>query len=434
MLICASIIFHSALHTKSTHMSSVVSSPVDRTKNVEGTMHTRKKQENRTGEIEKKLGIILERKTKALTSTDPKRIFFESFYGFRLISRNTIGNYEASAILGTSTIFFFSGVFFKLGKKFMEFGLKNMDEQYVLGWVWSKFVQYMYVYYAGRKTIIDKEEKIYKLGIKLGEYWPLSIFYVYGGFNAIEWGNEKLVLHYLKRLRTVGEVFDNDFPEVQYYRVKTLLYIKFRKMAEVLKVTDEAISITVKTDHKMQLLFIYCFRSIAFSILEDSVEARNNLSEAEKLMGGTQVPIYVVTYLLAISYFEITEFKGQSNIIKNKKKILITSKKLVKSTSKIKSNRTEAYRLQAIVYCLLNKSSKALKNFDRSIKAGKNYSSKLELSRTYFEVGKFLRDPKNKKDRINGMNGTECLLKAKSMFEEMGLEWDLREYEKYMEV
>ena len=39
----------------------------------------------------------------------------------------------------------------------------------------------------------------------------------------------------------------------------------------------------------------------------------------------------------------------------------------------------------------------------------------------------------NKKERINGMNGTECLMKAKSMFEEMNLEWDLKEYEKYME-
>ena len=30
------------------------------------------------------------------------------------------------------------------------------------------------------------------------------------------------------------------------------------------------------------------------------------------------------------------------------------------------------------------------------------------------------------------MNGTECLLKARSMFEEMNLQWDLKEYEKYI--
>jgi len=62
-----------------------------------------------------------------------------------------------------------------------------------------------------------------------------------------------------------------------------------------------------------------------------------------------------------------------------------------------------------------------------------SYGGNLELSRTYFEAGKFLRDPKNKMERINGLNGTECLMKAKSMFEEMNLDWDLQEYEKYME-
>ncbi len=57
-------------------------------------------------------------------------------------------------------------------------------------------------------------------------------------------------------------------------------------------------------------------------------------------------------------------------------------------------------------------------------KAGKNC--------TYFEVGKFLCDPKNKKERISGMNATGCLNKPKLMFEKMNLQWDLEEYEKYM--
>ena len=81
----------------------------------------------------------------------------------------------------------------------------------------------------------------------------------------------------------------------------------------------------------------------------------------------------------------------------------------------------------------MNKPARAFKNFEKSIKAALSFDGNLELSRTYFETGKFLRDPKNNKERINGMNGTEYLMKAKSMFEEMSLQWDLKEYEKYME-
>ena len=96
------------------------------------------------------------------------------------------------------------------------------------------------------------------------------------------------------------------------------------------------------------------------------------------------------------------------------------------------ANLTEAYRLRAAAYWILNSPARAAKNFKKSIEAGTGYCGNLELSRTYFEIGKFLRDPKNKRKRLNGMNGTECLLKARAMFEEMNLQWDLAEYEKYM--
>jgi hypothetical protein len=81
---------------------------------------------------------------------------------------------------------------------------------------------------------------------------------------------------------------------------------------------------------------------------------------------------------------------------------------------------------------MTGKPGKVLKYFKRSTSLSLQFEGNLELSRTYFEAGKFLRDPKNKRDRINSLNGTECLLKAKAMFEEMNLQWDLAEYEKYI--
>jgi len=115
------------------------------------------------------------------------------------------------------------------------------------------------------------------------------------------------------------------------------------------------------------------------------------------------------------------------------KMLLKTTKDLIHYSQKVRKNLTEAYRLRAINFWLLNKPNKALKNFNKSIKTAISFDGNLELSRTYFEAGKFLRDSNNKKERINGMNGTECLIKAKSMFEEMNLQWDLKEHEKYLE-
>jgi len=391
------------------------------------------KHEGEPGEIEKKLVNIMDQKAKALITFDPKRMFFETLYGFRFFSKHKFGNYEAAIIMSHSMAFFYTGILFKLGQRLMEFAAKFLDEQYKLGWLFSKITQCVYIYYGGRKMEDMDEEKVYTLGIQIGEYWPITTFYFHGGLNIIESGNEKLFLHYLQRLMGVSEVFDNSYSLVQYQRLNVFYNLKFRKIEEALKVSEGAINIAKKTDHTLVLFMNYCFRSMAFSIRQDYDEARNNLSEAEKLLKGTRVSVYVITYLLARSYNEIAELKKETTNRSVRKIVLKTTKNLINKSQNIPKNLPEAYRLRAIVFWLLNKPDKALRNFEKSIKVAQSFDGNLELSRTYFETGKFLRDPKNNKERINGMNGTEYLMKAKSMFEEMSLQWDLKEYEKYME-
>ena len=74
----------------------------------------------------------------------------------------------------------------------------------------------------------------------------------------------------------------------------------------------------------------------------------------------------------------------------------------------------------------------AYKAFNKTIKIGEKLKAKLELSRTYFETGKFLSDPKTNYNELNGHSASHYLEKAKSMFEEMDLQWDLEEYRKFV--
>ena len=154
--------------------------------------------------------------------------------------------------------------------------------------------------------------------------------------------------------------------------------------------------------------------------------------EAEKIVKGLKILTSVINFYIAKAWFEIEEYKQSGKKAGAAGQILKTTRKLIKLAKKAKKNLPEAYRLRAIIFWLMIKPNKAIRNFEKSITVGLSYDCNLELSRTYFEAGKFLRDPSNKKERINGMNATEYLMKAKSMFEGMNLEWDLEEYEKYM--
>jgi tetratricopeptide (TPR) repeat protein len=390
------------------------------------------KPEARTSPIDFKIMKINNWKVQCLTSIDPKRVFFESFYSARFMRKKQFGTYEANLILAESSALFFTGMLFKLGQKFAEWGKEFLDEKHILGWLWGKYTHMMYIYYSGIKTGIEDEEKVYKLGIQTGEYWPVSIFYLYCGFNTVEWGNEKQTLYHLKLLTDLSDAFDNIFTFAQYHRLKITYLTKFRKIDEIIKASEEANTFIMKSNNLIVLFMIYSCRAMAFTFQSKLSVARTNLIAAEKLVKILKIPVVVTQYLISMSYIEIAEIAASETHLQKKKTLVKATKQLIKQSQKARANLTEAYRLHAIACWILNKPATAVKNFKRSIEAGTSYGGNLELARTYFETGKFLRDPQNKKERLNGMNGTECLLKAKSMFDEMNLQWDLADYEKYM--
>ena len=55
----------------------------------------------------------------------------------------------------------------------------------------------------------------------------------------------------------------------------------------------------------------------------------------------------------------------------------------------------------------------------------KRLEARPELSRTYFEIGKRLLESKSGFSQLKGIKATEYLDKARVMFEEMDLQWDL---------
>jgi hypothetical protein len=249
----------------------------------------------------------------------------------------------------------------------------------------------------------------------------------------VEKGNEKLTVHFLDRLSQLSEAFENDYTMAQWHRLNALHKIKFRETEKLIDDSEKSLQFAQKTDHRMILFMIYCFRSMAYCFQNKLTEARTNLDEAGKFIKDINIPLVHTHYLIAKSYVEITGFKSEERKNSNGAPMLKTTKGLIKNAKKAKANLTEAYRLRAIVFRLLNKPAKSIKNFKRSVAFGLSYGGNLELSRTYFEAGKFLQDTNNNEIRINGMTGTECLMKARSMFEEMNLEWDLKVYEKYTE-
>lgn len=92
--------------------------------------------------------------------------------------------------------------------------------------------------------------------------------------------------------------------------------------------------------------------------------------------------------------------------------------------------KTESLKLMGVYYWLTGKQRKAMKWWRKAIAEGQCLNDRLELSRTYYEVGKRLLESKSKHKELDGVTADEYLEKARVLFEEMDLQWDLDELEK----
>jgi len=102
----------------------------------------------------------------------------------------------------------------------------------------------------------------------------------------------------------------------------------------------------------------------------------------------------------------------------------------VSSCKKFAFWQIEIYNRMGIYYWLTDKQRKAMKWWSKAIKVGEHLEARLELSRTYSEVGKRLLEPKSKYKSLNEVKAKEYLYRARTMFEDMDLQMDLDELDK----
>ena len=92
--------------------------------------------------------------------------------------------------------------------------------------------------------------------------------------------------------------------------------------------------------------------------------------------------------------------------------------------------RVEYFKLTGHYYWIIGRQKKALEWWHKSMEEGKSLGARADLARTYMELGRRLLEPESKYKEFNGLKAEQYLEKAKAMFQEMDLLWDLDELAK----
>jgi len=406
-------------------------------KSIHFPLITKKKIPN---DVDKQISKIVLYRGQALAYTDTKRMFFDTVIFVKDLfkfdpSKLTNGiEFLASSI----ALFAWSGVSFTISRgiiKYLEENFIFKDPKHSLHF---KSYEKIYNLLIG-KWFPDCDETQIEYGLKYGEIFATSFYLYFEGWINIELGNFKISEQILKKLKEISDVYNYEGARAIFFELNTKMLLKKRKNNDALRVVNECITVLNDLNQEMRTVAYLGYKVVTQILLNNNDGARDTIDEcAGIVLKKGYAPAHYCSYISGVFYSNL--YQLENSIRKNDRKnipgltktTLKTGKEVLKRCKKVAPFRTDAYRLMGKYYWLIDKQKTAIKWWKKSMEEGERLSACPDLSRTYFEIGKSLLEPDSKYKGLNGITAEEYLEKAKTMFEEMDLQWDLDELDKVM--
>ena len=214
--------------------------------------------------------------------------------------------------------------------------------------------------------------------------------------------------------------------------------MKSRRLYDALVEANAGVSFQSKTGRLFTAVYYLGFKAIIQILLKDIDGAQDTLSQTRQLISkiGRIPPFYVNSFLIGQFYFDLYELKrailsdDKPDIAKYRKKAALSGKQALKNSDKSALDRTEIFRLMGTYCWLVGRKNKAIKWWDKSMREADRFGFRIEAARTYMEIGKHLNEDKSRFKKDSETKAEEYLAKARIVFQEMKLQWDLDELDK----
>jgi class 3 adenylate cyclase/tetratricopeptide (TPR) repeat protein len=281
------------------------------------------------------------------------------------------------------------------------------------------------------QTAVDK-------GLRIGEFWHTASYAWVVGTTRVEQGRFEDAEFIVEKLSEMANLYDYEIAGIYSDDLKANLLMKIGRLHDARQVVEALISSESQKGLEEWLLRGLGEKAIIDVMLKNVPEAQNALSHARELAAVRSFipPVYLAPYVLGQLLTGVQELKAEnvsndlSSSSRLRKRCSQNVKAALRNAGKYAPARTWILRLTGTYNWLIGKQRKALKWWDKSIKEGERLGASPDLSRTYFEVGKCLLEPRSKYEQLNGIDAKGYMEKAEILFKEMGLEHDLDDLER----
>ena len=344
-----------------------------------------------------------------------------------------------SIYIESSGLFSFSGVSFKISRKILDYTKNYVSKSNIKSVFFYNFYELLHDFISGNwHKELKYDENLVDRYLKTGEVYQAAAYTVIIALLRIEQGyfNDAEVL--VDKICEIGEIYDNDYARGTKYLVNTKLLLKRRRLYDALNEADTGITFLNRVHQHLYALCVSGIKANIQFLLKDIRGMENSLLQAKELelYEKKVAPFYINNLLLSQFLFdlfmlkEVTSSYDKFKIPQFRKNAYHSGNVVVKNSMKYAANKTEAFKLMGVYYWFVGKQNKAFAWWDKSIQDGELLGALPELAHTYLEVGKRLIEKKSRVRELNSIQAEEFLEKAKILFKELDLAYDLEALDK----
>jgi len=376
---------------------------------------------------------IMYAKARAQTTTDPQRFFFDSIASIRRLDRLDPRTVEGAGgkYAGAAALFSFSGFSFAISRRFLAVAQRLIRRNNVSDVFLYRLFLFVHNYFAGNwREPCEIDDALIEEALRRGQLWDVDSFLGLDCGQQLDRGDFAAASARLRKISEIITTYGYEFARSNEYAMQAFIPLARRDLLQALQAVERYHQ--ERHEELLNLLALGTKAKIQI-LLGQYTAAEYTLQRAEALSArlGAVPPFHACAYLLSRFLLDVCALEhalgagDRTHVRSLRRRARKSGARARAVAAKMAPVRTEAYRLTGCYYWLVGRPRRAARWWQRSIAEGERLGARPELARTYLEVGRRMLASPSTLANLNGLEAGTCIGKARAIFTELDLQWDL---------